>query len=186
MNEDFLILRYLIDGTPDTSFDGDGIVISPFTGTSDRITSIHVQADGRIVAAGMRPTTCCVTIARYLADGAPDTTFDGDGLATVNMAGSTIINAAAVQANGKIVTAGSLSAQFVLLRHTADGGLDAGFGTGGISTQSVSFSDQIRGLAIQANGKLVVAGIGGNQIAVARFHGDPPANEVFANGFEQP
>jgi uncharacterized delta-60 repeat protein len=190
-NEDFLVLRYLGDGTPDTSFDGDGIVISQFTGTSDRITGIHLQADGRIVAAGMPSSACCVMIARYLADGSPDTTFDVDGLATVNMSGSTIVSAVATQANGKVVTAGTtINGQsrlaFLLLRHNVDGSLDTGFGSGGISTQSVAGNDEVLGLAIQPDGKLVAAGRGGDRIAVARFHGDPPTNEVFANGFEQP
>ncbi|HSB38876.1 MAG TPA: delta-60 repeat domain-containing protein [Gaiellaceae bacterium] len=41
------------------------------------------------------------------------------------------LGAAAVQADGKIVTAGSCEGDFTVARYTASGGLDPGFGSGG-------------------------------------------------------
>jgi uncharacterized delta-60 repeat protein len=188
--EDFLVLRYLGDGTPDTSFDGDGIVITDFNDAWCSVSKVLVQADGKIVATGMQYGGGFVAIARYLPDGALDTTFDGDGRVIYSGGGSPWINAVAVQTDGKIVTAGQIvenvERKLLLVRHNADGSLDTGFGSGGISTQFATGNDEVLGLAIQADGKLVAAGRGGDRIAVARFHGDPVANEIFANGFEQP
>jgi hypothetical protein len=100
---------------------------------------------------------------------------------------------AAVQANGKIVTAGGIlqNSQYklFLFRHNVDGSLDAGFGSNGISTQLVTGNDEILGLAIQTDGMIVAAGKAAtptDRIVVTRFHGDPPTNAVFADGFEQP
>lgn len=197
-SRDFLLLRYLSNGTLDTGFDGDGIVITPFdsgVSSGDRVADIAVQADGRIVAVGNTnsATFTDLAVARYLANGALDSTFDGDGRAVVNGGTLSEIYAVVVQADGKIVTGGSYFSnpgnnQF-LVRHNVDGSLDASFGTGGVRTLSITGNEYTTAMAIQADGKLVAAGTsatGGDRFIVTRFHTEPPTDAIFVNGFEQP
>jgi uncharacterized delta-60 repeat protein len=69
----------------------------------------------------------------------------------------------AVQPDGKIVAAGtcvsSTSKQFCLARFAADGSLDTGFGTGGKQFTTIGTANATAiGLALQSDGKIVVAG----------------------------
>ena len=50
---DFALVRYNSDGSLDTSFDGDGKVITPVTSYYDYGFSVTVQADGKILVAGV-------------------------------------------------------------------------------------------------------------------------------------
>jgi uncharacterized delta-60 repeat protein len=84
----------------------------------------------------------------------------------------------ALQPDGKIVVAGSSGLDFALARYNADGSLDAGFGSGGTVTTDFGDWDRAPAVAIQADGKIVVAGTTGgfygpDDIALARYEGDP-------------
>ena len=67
----------------DNSFDVDGIVITAIGPAEDRINSMAIQNDGKIVAAGYSAVINSVnyhfSIARYNSDGSPDASFDVDG-----------------------------------------------------------------------------------------------------------
>lgn len=49
---DFVITRYNTDGSIDSTFDSDGIVLTDFGTTSDRAYTAIMQADGKLIAAG--------------------------------------------------------------------------------------------------------------------------------------
>ena len=49
---DFAVARLNRDGSPDLTFDGDGVVVFPAEGNADEAAGVAVQADGKIVAAG--------------------------------------------------------------------------------------------------------------------------------------
>ena len=69
--------------------------------------------------------------------------------------------AVAVQTDGKIVVAGSSDqgGNFAVARYNADGSLDSSFGTGGKQTIDFGSSyDEGYGVAVQADGKIVVVG----------------------------
>lgn len=80
------VVRYLADGNYDNSFDGDGIVITPFASFSlstNDPDSVAIQPDGKIVAAastGEVSASYDFTVIRYNTDGSLDPTFDGDGI----------------------------------------------------------------------------------------------------------
>ncbi len=81
---DFAVVHYNTDGTLDTSFDGDGKVITPI-GTGDDIArAIAIQSDGKIVVAEPynNGSDLDFAVARYNSDGSLDTSFDGDGKVT--------------------------------------------------------------------------------------------------------
>lgn len=82
--DDIILSLYNQDGSPDTTFDGDGRVVSTFL-QRPQVVALAVQPDGKIVVAGSKGwgyDDChegCVFLARYTAGGSPDTTFSGDG-----------------------------------------------------------------------------------------------------------
>ena len=79
-----------------------------FGGTIGR-RDVAMQADGKIVVAGVDRSTAPgdFALARYNPDGSLDTTFDGDGRVSPTSAVGDDALGVAVQADGKIVVAGS-------------------------------------------------------------------------------
>lgn len=158
-----LVLRYLPDGSRDTSFSGDGKVLTDFTGKDDSIQNLAIDADGNIVAAGIAGfggQDARFALARYLPTGALDTSFSGDGKVMTNF--TTTYDASwdvAIQTDTKIVAAGESHGDFALARYLADGSLDTSFsGDGKAKTSLSSRSDFAFGVAIQADGGIVLAG----------------------------
>src|SRR5207244_10983357 len=79
---DFGLARYNPDGTPDTSFGGDGKVSTDFDGFNDDVFSILMQPDGKLIAVGSAKNPANFydfAAARYLSDGTLDTTFGVGG-----------------------------------------------------------------------------------------------------------
>jgi uncharacterized delta-60 repeat protein len=97
-----------------------------------------------------------------MAAGDLDTTFDTDGLVTTGFSGGGLDQAFAValQADGRIVAAGRANNGVIgLARFNTNGSLDGGFGSGGKVTTSIGgFNDKANGVAIQADGRVVIAG----------------------------
>ncbi|MFO0811302.1 MAG: hypothetical protein U0746_21950 [Gemmataceae bacterium] len=106
------VARYNADGTPDTEFDTDGIQTVSFSSRPGGFTSVVVQSDGKIVLAG--DDGMLARVVRLNADGSLDTTFDGDGMNQAALSGSTgtfVAADAAVTSDGKIVVAGTFTAE---------------------------------------------------------------------------
>ncbi len=158
----------------DQLFGKHGGTVSPFGDCEDVAQSVALQSDQKIIVAGQ--TEDCggdtqVAVARYQPDGTLDTTFGAaqTGRVRFSMLGGVFDTAYAVsvQAGGKIVIAGKATdaggrAHFALARLDSGGTLDASFGTGGIVTSAVGGADSgIRALALQGDGKIVVAGFAG-------------------------
>ena len=79
-NSDFALVRYNTDGSLDTSFSGDGMVTTDFSGYYDSAYSVTVQPDGKIVVVGRSLNgntnqTTVFALARYNSDGSLDTSF---------------------------------------------------------------------------------------------------------------
>src|SRR5581483_7324622 len=83
---DFALARYNPDGSLDTSFGGDGKVLTDFGGSDDEAFGVAIQADGRIVAAGFSDVNrdFDFAIVRYNPDGGCDNTFGSNGIVTTN------------------------------------------------------------------------------------------------------
>ena len=177
---DFAIARFNADGTVDTTFGTAGKAYVDFLGGHDDANAVIVQPDGRIALIGYAATDAGgsafdFAVARLTAAGALDTTFDSDGRATVDVAGELDrAYAAALQPDGAIVLAGEVRADrsdpgdVGLARLTVDGALDTTFGSGGTvhidyadldpSDGDPADSDQANDVAIQTDGKIVIAG----------------------------
>jgi uncharacterized delta-60 repeat protein len=163
--DDFCLARYNGDGSLDTSFGGDGKVTTAIGSGYDVAYAVAVQADGKIVAAGSCETSSTddFCLARYSSDGSLDTSFDGDGKVNTHIRGDDIAAGVAVQADGRIVAAGtcliSSNWGFCLARYSSDGSLDTTFdGDGKVTTAFSSEADLGNTVAVQADGKIVAAG----------------------------
>lgn len=148
------VVRYLPDGSLDTSFNSTGIASFPTGFNGSFNASLAIQADGKILVHGF------FTLARLNTDGSLDTTFNSTGKASTSpYFGSSTL----VQDDGKIVVAGyatvSGNNHFALIRYNASGTLDSGFnGTGRVTTLVGSGADIAQKVVQQNDGKLVVTG----------------------------
>jgi len=84
----FSLARYLDDGTLDPSFGTGGVAyVPPPAGAATQATSVAIQADGKLVAAGsLQPSTMSAlwkfAVARFLPSGALDPSFGMGGSVT--------------------------------------------------------------------------------------------------------
>jgi len=160
---DFALLRLDGAGKPDPSFGASGLVTSSIAKLSarDSIYALAVQSvagEERIVAAGGEGD---FMLARFRADGSLDQTFGEQGKVT-GLFASTIgaARALAVTPEGQIVVAGHAQHDFAVAKLLETGSLDAAFGTDGKVLTAVSKDnwDEAQGVAVEADGKLLVAG----------------------------
>lgn len=192
---DFALVRLTSVGALDSSFDGDGRVVTDFLAGADNghdvAQAVRVQADGRIVAAGAGVAgvvSVDFAVARYLADGSLDATFSDDGLVTTDFVGYfDEIRDLAVDTGGRIVTGGQSCefpgnsdevCDFGLARYTSNGILDRRFGRKGrVRTDlGADLSEGIRGVVVQADGRIVAAGDtsgpGASDVGLTRYRSD--------------
>ncbi len=161
----FAVLRYTSGGVLDTSFDGDGKVVTS-VGFGGSAEAVAIDGSNRIVVGGTVATAGGTDfgVARYLPGGALDTAFDTDGKATVDIASSSDVAAdLAIDGTGRIVLAGTSTGGgnpvFAVARLTSAGALDSGFDTDGKQTKSVGGdNDGATSVAIDSTNGLVVAG----------------------------
>ncbi len=170
----FALVRYLADGTLDATFGGDGKVFTNFTARFDGAFDLEIQADGKLVAAGMAGGYSRFALARYNSDGTLDTSFGGDGKVTTNFtAGADFAFGVAIQTDGKIVAvgrAGGSGGRVAVARYNVDGTLDTSFsGDGKATTNFTAGEDTVDHVAIQSDGRIIVAGTAGYFSNNARF-----------------
>ncbi|TML99050.1 MAG: hypothetical protein E6G02_14550 [Actinobacteria bacterium] len=163
---DFALARYNPNGSLDATFGTGGKVTTDFAGNDDAAFGAVLQSDGKIVAAGGAKTSRSedFALARYNPNGTLDGTFGTGGKVTTDFNGDDDeAHALVLQPDGKLVAAGaaklSRSQDFALARYSANGSLDATFGTGGkVTTDFAGNDDAAFALALQQDGKLVAAG----------------------------
>lgn len=169
------LTRYNSDGTLDLTFGRHGRA-SYDSSNYFGVWAIAIQPDGKIVLAGSRaastPYSSDMMLARFNADGSPDTSFGQGGTVVTDLSDREEIHAVAVQPDGKIVVAGSASFsgqcgfRFVLGRYTDQGLLDINFGRNGFIFTPfgncnpniyVSFPE-FNAVSINPDGKILVGG----------------------------
>lgn len=132
---DFALARYNPDGALDTTFSGDG---TQTTATGGRGHALALRNDGKILMAGTNGAALVggdFALARYNPNGSLDTTFSEDGVQVTDLAGdSDRANGVEVQADGKIVAAGSAGSDFGFARYNPDGAADTSFSSDGKQT----------------------------------------------------
>ena len=197
---DVVVARYDTNGLLDPNFGSGGKVVTDIAGRGDGAYDILLLPDGRVVVTGTASIVDSFGITngdfvaiRYTSSGVLDTSFGTGGFVTTNIAGRTDLGyAAALQLDGKIVLAGRVAntggddPDIGLVRYTASGALDTSFGTGGIVRVLTSDWDEAADVAIQPDGKIVIAGfrLGStsatpDRLTVMRFDGNGNADPGF-------
>jgi uncharacterized delta-60 repeat protein len=187
---EFTVLRYNADGTLDTGFGESGKVTTEIGRNSDTANSVALQNDGKIVVAGytFAPGNNDFAVARYNANGTLDTAFNGTGKATADFSKLDYGRSVAVQSDGKIVVAGDAAHGdgriFAVARFNSNGTPDLSFNkTGKVTTDFGSGNAEARAIALQSDGKIVVAGFastdGTEKFALVRYNPDGTLDTSF-------
>jgi uncharacterized delta-60 repeat protein len=189
-SEDFVVMRFNADGSPDASFGTQGSVLTDFgVGGQDRARDMLLQPDGKIVLAGTEAhatggvySEVNFGAARYNADGTLDAGFGMAGLAVIRLANYAINGHAAVlQPDGAIVIAGQARANGGSFQDTAvarllpDGSMDTAYGVAGIRRVNLSsgYDDFATDALLMPDGKLILSLFqgpnGSRDFTLARF-----------------
>jgi uncharacterized delta-60 repeat protein len=202
MNARFFLYRFNIDGSPDITFSDDGVTQDSLGAKYLWARAIALQPDGKILLGGYvgygNDLFDRFWIERFLPNGVPDHSFDGDGLVitTVGEAYTGLSNLL-VQGDGKIVATGYATFNgnddFVAVRYNSNGSLDHSFSGDGIANATISGGDdRSYDAALQPDGKIVLVGhafsssTGHSGFAAARFNSDGTLDLNFhGNGMVQ-
>jgi len=176
------LARYLPNGSLDPSF-GDGGKVTGWKVSSPGWaifpSAMTIQPNGRIVAAGDWDIFR-LGFARFLRDGRPDRSFGGDGFVRTHVAcGEQSITDLVLQRNGRIIGAGYVGphepgdcgdpGRFIVLRTLPDGSLDPTWGGNGKVVTHFPGGAGAWGAALQADGRLVLAGSSADGFVLARY-----------------
>jgi uncharacterized delta-60 repeat protein len=157
---DILVMRYLSNGSLDTSFGGAGYVITNF-GEHSAAHSLAVQNDGKILVAGSIAAVDSIVV-RYNPNGTLDSTFGIGGFTRINLGNNDGADSVLVAPDASIYvggyTATDTTADIFVAKLTANGWFDSSFGWGGYIVTSIGIDDYIGKIALQADGKIVATG----------------------------
>ena len=184
-----------------------GYALTSFGAKYQQYSDLAVQSDDKLVAAGViypDGSTGQLVVVRYTATGSLDKTFNGKGYFVLAPAGiSSGASSVALQPDGKIVVVGTSNSidtahDMFVARFNANGTLDTGFAGGNgyvrldIGGGASLTSEDGNGVAIQPDGKIVVAGreftsgVGDlSRVLVARLNANGTLDSTFgAGGFK--
>jgi len=202
---DFALARYSPNGRLDPTYGIGGLVTTDFFGSTDAAHRITLQPDGKAILVGtaLNPKTGNMdfAIVRYTVNGTPDAALSAGGTAgritTDFLGGPDFALAVTLQANGQILVGGIAYSpytrlyDFALARYNPDGSLDQNFSVYGkrgmVTTDFFGLWDEINGLAIQPDGKILAAGhaqhpVRSYEYALARYNADGTLDTTFGYG----
>jgi len=201
-DNDFALVRYLADGSLDTSFSGDGKLTTDLGYNSgeydnDVVRSVIVQPDGKILVAGESRDGSYrdFALARYHSDGSLDTSFSEDGIQITDFASLDDVGfGVTLQPDGKILVAGASNNgngsnfDFALARYHPDGTLDNRFDLQPVSsyTTSIHYTENaspiiLDHLVLVKDAELAAQGhYGGASITLSR-HGGANVQDIFSS-----
>ena len=206
--QDFGLARYNTDGTLDRGFGTRGEVITDFgPDTSATAAGVALGPNGTIVVGGSASGFDSddnffqdLAVARYNSRGALDRSFGMGGEVLTSLGPDTSVTASgvAVGPGGKIVVAATavdpdtFNNEIAVVRYNVNGTLDTSFGTGGevITALGPDTSLTVAGLALQTNGKILVAATftdfdtGDTEFALVRYNQNGGLDSTFGNGGE--
>lgn len=178
----FVVVRCNDDGSLDSTFGTNGIVI----GSRGKANSMGIQEDGKIILGGALDGT--FTLEQYHSDGTLDTSFGVDGKVITPVGTYGEGYSLLIQDNGKIVLGGysnsGTGSNFAIVRYNSDGTLDTTFGMDGKVITPVGSAGRGNSLAIQEDGKILLAGYGNDDsnnsnFAIARYNSNGTLDSSF-------
>jgi uncharacterized delta-60 repeat protein len=190
--KNFGLARYNINGTLDTTFDGDGLLVTDFFGEDEGIEDVTLDGSGRIVAAGYSFAYNAskyrgFAVARYTITGALDTTFNGTGIRGFGM-GTVLGNQekayrVVVDGNGRILLAGggnSYGHVLAMARLNADGSFDTSFADEGRTYSIYTGTDTAYALKMDGAGRIMTGGKESSRASLRRYN----YSGVYDDGFD--
>jgi uncharacterized delta-60 repeat protein len=172
------------NGTLDPTFGSGGKRVIDFGTDDESVYGAALQPDGKIVLAGdsrLQPA-----VVRLKANGAFDTSFDGDGRKLFSWGAIGRVTAVVVAPNGKLLLGGFSGPEggnIQVARLKANGAFDPTFGTGGIATVDFGATEFGEAMARQADGRILVAGRSSSGGAVvARLRASGALDPDFGSG----
>lgn len=183
-DNDFAVARLDRNGNLDISFDGDGQLRTDLGGT-DIIKTVTVLGSGKILAAGT--SNGDFALVRYNANGSLDTSFDTDGKLVTDLGGTETLNSLVALADGKFLAAGTDgNNDMVLMRFNSDGSFDTGFDTDGKVTTDLGGWETGNSVAVQSDGKILLAGTTDTDFALVRYNTDGSLDTSFNGSTPSP
>ncbi len=180
-NNKMALWRYNTDGTADTTFGTNGVVIYEDTMTSGGV-SVAIDPSGKIVVSGSSRVNLPgaenqMTIWRYDTNGMPDLSFNGTGMVSDSTVNREIGLSVTLDAQDRIVVTGfsdnGTVEDMAIWRYTNDGSPDTTFnGSGKLTVPNAAGDDNGRWVTIDSHHNIVVAGVtnsGSDAMAVWRY-----------------
>ncbi len=178
------------------------------------INGLGIQDDGKIIAAGVTYSELngvvadSIAVVRYDSHGALDSSFNGNGKIVINPpnpynqssgSGGSHATSVALQADGKILVGANLSymqshgrwfyANPSIVRINANGSIDQGFGGNGVWVTATGYGNNLcKKIALQSDGKIVLAGLAGDvdflnpRVLMARVNSNGSNDNSFGQG----
>jgi uncharacterized delta-60 repeat protein len=190
----FALASWKSNGVLDKSFGTGGKVTTSFGTNQSNIESLALTSSGQILAMGIDTYNgTSVALARYNTNGSLDTTFGTSGTTLLDVKATIggsqydfTPSAGILEPDGSILLTGSAGGEVALAHFTANGALDTSFGTGGVVTTAVGSSAGANSIALEPNGKVVVAGYSNSgsslNFLVARFNSNGTLDITFGGG----
>jgi uncharacterized delta-60 repeat protein len=202
---DLGVTRFLANGQVDTTFGSGGTVISDLTAQTEQEQpyAMLVQPDGKLLVAGKiyygTGSHYEMFVVRYNTNGTLDTTFGSGGVFLIDLGSSNINSEAyglALLQGGGIMVGGYIDdrvatpvtyADFALVKLTATGQRDFSWGSSGIVKTDIVSSDKAFDMAVQPDGKFLLAGYQGgsnlnSQVTVVRYNTNGTLDTTFGSG----
>ncbi len=186
------LLRYNPDGSLDQTFSSSGKLRLGGFSYNGSVRKIIVQPDNNILVIGYaippNSTNSQFVLMRLNPDGSFDSSFGANGVVTTDFFGTyNHANEAALLADGKIIVSGFTLQQgsgdnFAIAKYNADGSLDNSFGNGGKVVQDLGGTDAAYGMAIDTEGRIILAGNSDTLCALVRFLPDGTLDTDFGTG----
>lgn len=179
-------------GDPDTSFGNNGLSLTAVGTGHSEAHAMTNQPDGKIILAGIvqigSSSNANFALLRLNTDGTLDNSFGENGIVTATAYINNQVNAVVVQSDGKILIAGQSYVgspggyQTVVMRFSSTGVIDNSFGTNGKVT--ITPLQNTNTMALQSDGKIVVAGAMNDNFGMARLNTNGTLDTSFGtNGY---
>lgn len=168
-----LVVRFNADGTIDNTFGEDGKFIQTYGADAEGF-GIALNENNDIVVAGFAATpeyNFNMLLMKLETEGALDPDFGDNGFVISDMGNYDVGAAVQIQEDGKILVAGGTGegapgdVEMAVWRYLENGSLDMTFGLDGMATVQISERvDEALGMALQSDGKIVIAGKSRNEM----------------------
>src|SRR5581483_9479247 len=192
-----------VAGHLDTTFGAGGVVTTDILALDNQAYAVAIQPDGKICVAGrVGGLDAAFGVVRYLKDGQLDTSFGDGGKVLTGINSYSTPTTLALTADGKLLVGGYYlqiadELCFGLVRLNADGQLDKSFGidgkvrekgTGKPIFEGIVALSWMRAMAVQPDGKIVIAGVyeifgtGDRRLFALRLNADGSVDTSFGAG----